>query len=112
MLNGMIAGELNVAVSEHIIGETTRILATKFGWTPQRLEYVDQIMRTFARVVTPTEVLSVVPDDPDDNRIIECARAAGATAIITGDKDLLRLRSFEGIQIVTVSDFLSGESAR
>jgi uncharacterized protein len=36
-------------------------------------------------------MLNVVLDDPDDNRVIECAVASGSYCVVTGDKDLLRL---------------------
>ena len=63
-------------------------------------------MRRVCNLVTPTEVIDVVKEDPADNRILECARAAGSDFIVTGDKDLLRIRQYAGIQIVSVSDFL------
>lgn len=44
--------------------------------------------------------------DPDDNRVLELAVAGGAVAIVTGDKDLLVLSSFRGIQIVEPRNFL------
>ena len=50
--------------------------------------------------------LDVVRDDPDDNRIVECAVEAGSEAIVTHDNDLLRLGSFRGIQIMKVGAFL------
>jgi predicted nucleic acid-binding protein len=48
----------------------------------------------------------VVKDDPSDNRIVECAVAAGSDVIVSGDKHLLALGSFRGIEVMTVSDFL------
>ena len=54
----------------------------------------------------PTHVLDVVPDDPDDNRVVECAVAAGSRFIVTGDGDLLRLGSYGNIQILNVAEFL------
>jgi predicted nucleic acid-binding protein len=50
--------------------------------------------------------LDVVKQDPDDNRILECAVSAGSQFIVTGDKHLLRLRTYDGMRIITVSDFL------
>jgi uncharacterized protein len=38
--------------------------------------------------------------------VLECAVSAGSDYIVTGDKDLLRLRQYAGIRIVSVSDFL------
>jgi hypothetical protein len=40
--------------------------------------------------------------------VLECAVAAGSDAIVSGDADLLRIRSFRGIRIQKVSDFLAG----
>ena len=53
-----------------------------------------------------------VKDDASDNRIVECAVAAGSDVIVTGDKHLLALGSFRGIDIVRVSDFLGRVSRR
>ena len=44
--------------------------------------------------------------DPDDDRILECAVTAGSDYILSYDKDLLRLKEYAGIKIVTASDFL------
>jgi len=48
-----------------------------------------------------------VVDDPTDNRILEYALAADAGYLITGDKDLLDLKSYRSIKILTPRDFLS-----
>ena len=56
--------------------------------------------------MTPGVQLNAVPDDPKDNHIIECAVSAGAECIVTGDKDLLRMKQYDAIQIKTVGDFL------
>ena len=66
----------------------------------------DRLIRGFTELVAPTRRLAVVAADPDDDRILECAVAAGAQVIVSGDKDLLRLGKFEGIEIVTVAAFL------
>ena len=54
----------------------------------------------------PTQHLSVAAQEAD-NRILECALAGRAEVIVTGDKGLLRLGTFEGIGIVTLRDYLS-----
>jgi predicted nucleic acid-binding protein len=54
----------------------------------------------------------VVPQDPDDNRVIECAIKAGSDTIVTGDTDLLVVAVFQGITIVKPSDFLASVKAR
>ena len=44
--------------------------------------------------------------DPKDNKYLELAVNGQAGSIITGDQDLLILRPFQSINIVTVNDFL------
>ena len=63
-------------------------------------------MTTSARMVEPIVQVKAVKDDPNDDHVVSCAIAACAEAIITGDKDLLRLGLYEGITMVTVRDFL------
>lgn len=43
--------------------------------------------------------------DPDDNKFLECAKDSHAIYIVSGDKDLLIIKEYENIQIVTAKDF-------
>jgi uncharacterized protein len=63
-------------------------------------------LRTIAIVVTPTEPLTVVANDPDDNKIIECAVAGNADYIVTGDTHLLDIQAYQGIQILPPALFV------
>jgi uncharacterized protein len=45
--------------------------------------------------------------DPDDDAVLACAVAAKAEAIVSGDDDLLRLGSYEGIPILTAPEMLT-----
>ncbi len=46
-----------------------------------------------ARAISPSVQLDVIKEDPPDNRVLECAVSSGADYVVTGGKDLLRLRS-------------------
>lgn len=59
-----------------------------------------------SEIVEPTTKLDVVKDDPDDNRVLECAKEGKSKYIITKDEHLLKLKEFEGIKIVTPEEFL------
>ena len=43
--------------------------------------------------------------DPDDDKFISCALGAKAVFIVSGDKDLLDIGSYEGVDIVTAAEF-------
>ncbi|KKT71668.1 MAG: PIN domain protein [Candidatus Collierbacteria bacterium GW2011_GWB1_44_6] len=57
-------------------------------------------------IVHPKRRINVVKDDPDDNKILECAYAAKVDYIITQDNHLLKLKEFEGIKIINPGDLL------
>ncbi len=59
-----------------------------------------------ASLVHPVYTPAVVERDPDDDAILACAIAAGASYIVSGDGDLLDIDSYEGIDIVSASQFL------
>lgn len=56
--------------------------------------------------VVPTPLSERVSRDPDDDEVLACAIAANADAIISGDQDLLTLKIFQGIPILTVTQML------
>jgi uncharacterized protein len=53
--------------------------------------YISQPIIASTTLVTPVEKLSVIASDPDDDKIIECAVAVGADAIISCGKPLAAL---------------------
>ena len=56
-------------------------------------------------VVRPSEPVQSICRDPDDDAILACALEAKADYLVTGDVDLLELRAFKGMRIVTPRDF-------
>jgi putative PIN family toxin of toxin-antitoxin system len=106
LLHMAVDGDIEVAVSAPIIRETLRVLREKFDWDGYRLNDAKQQILGLARLVEPAQALDVVKDDPDDNRIVECAVEAGSEYIVTKDKDLLRLAEYGTIQMIRPSDFL------
>ena len=67
-----------------------------------------QTLTESADLVFPAERARGATDDPDDEMVLECALAAGADFLVSGDKrHLLKLRAFRGVKIVTCDYFLS-----
>jgi putative PIN family toxin of toxin-antitoxin system len=97
---------IDLAVSDHIIEEVTRTLEQKFAWPKGRTDAARRSMNAIARRCSPRREISVIVDDPSDNRILECAVEAGSEYIVTGDKHLLRIARYEGIRIVTAAGML------
>jgi putative PIN family toxin of toxin-antitoxin system len=106
LLHMAVDGDIEVAVSTAIIRETLGVLREKFGWDGSRLNDAKQQILGLARLVEPGQTLDVVKDDPDDNRIVECAVEAGSEYVVTKDKDLLRIGEYGGIKMIRPADFL------
>jgi|SRR5580658_1639415 putative PIN family toxin of toxin-antitoxin system len=100
------SGRCEFYYSAEIESETYRVLRDKFGWDEERLNRYLPVLWGLGRQVTPRRRVNAVKEDPDDNRILECAIAAGANAIVSGDGHLTRLTAYEGIAILTPRDFL------
>jgi len=96
LLDMAINGEIEIAVSRPIITEVGRVLEKKFHWPEQDIEDAKVLIITTAKWVEPKVTLAVVKDDPDDDRIVECAVESGSEAIITNDGDLLRDEKLRG----------------
>ena len=95
---------VEIAISEEILEETIRVLREKFHWSDERSSRNHQ---QHTRHVARTEKLDVVKSDPDDNKIVECAVAAGSDYLVTADNDILSLGSFGKTQMIKPTDFLA-----
>ncbi|MBL0144125.1 MAG: putative toxin-antitoxin system toxin component, PIN family [Betaproteobacteria bacterium] len=101
----IIEGTDELVLSRAILDELLEVLGRKFARDAEELAHVAVFISELATVVAPRRRLHVVSDDPD-NRILECALTGRAQAIITGDKALLALKTFEGIPVVTLASYL------
>ncbi len=106
------ADEFDVVASPALTAEFERALTypkvNKYLKLPQ--EEVSRLLKRFqttAVVVVPQITLDVVREDPADNRILECALAGEAAYVVTGDKHLLKLKTYEHVVIVNPTGFLA-----
>jgi putative PIN family toxin of toxin-antitoxin system len=87
--------------------ELIRVLGyTKFGLSPKEIVPIINNIRGYVKYVNITTSLNVIDIDPTDNIFIECAVSGKADYIISGDKHLLELGTYEGINIIKSRDFL------
>src|SRR3989338_5945176 len=61
---------------------------------------------TKSEIVEPSVKIDIIKDDPDDNKILECAIAGNVDCIVSNDKHLLKLKKFRNIPILTPDDFV------
>ena len=100
-----LEGRIELGTSSPLLTELGRVLTEKFGWDAQRAESVVEQLLRVAELVEPTEVVAEIDADPADDRVLEAALAAGAEAIVSGDRHLLALGSWRGIRVVSPAAF-------
>ena len=88
-----------------IVDELLGVLARKFSRSAEELAHVAVFISELATTARPGRRLKVLRDAPD-NRILECAVAGRADAIVTGDHAILALREFQGIRLLSLRDYL------
>lgn len=103
LLNGRTQGFVSLATLDEIRDVLRR---RKFGLTPDQVLAVVEEFRALCEVVTPGDAVKVMEDDPDDNRILECALAAGAQFIVSGDAHLLDLVRWQDMSILSPGDYM------
>jgi putative PIN family toxin of toxin-antitoxin system len=102
----VVEGKDTLIISKAIINETLTVLSTKFYRDKEALSHLAVYMSEIAQIVEPYGAkLTVLKDEPD-NRILECALSGKADAIVTGDKEMLKLKEFEGIRIISLREYL------
>jgi len=98
-------GTGSVVTSQALLDELERTLRAKFTIGPAATAFLEQL-RLRVHLVVPTPLAAPVSRDADDEVVLATAVAANATVIVTGDLDLLIVRSYRGIEIVTPREFL------
>ena len=94
-----------LATSRPLMDELEATLKRKFRITPSAAAFVEAF-RKQVLLVDPEPLPKTVCRDPDDDLVLATAVGASATAIVTGDDDLLVLRNYSGIEICTPRRFL------
>lgn len=100
-----VRGKIELYTSAAILTETAKKLREKFLWDDDNITALLKHISRAATVLKPDIRINILNDAPD-NRILECAKQANANLIVTGDKHLLDLKSYENIGITNIAGFL------
>jgi len=92
-------------ISDFIVAEVTKKLREKFKFPEGEIVQLRRFLANAAKTVVPTDVQPGVCRDPEDIPVLGTAVAGTADLLITVDKDLLTLGSFDGIDIIKPGEF-------
>jgi putative PIN family toxin of toxin-antitoxin system len=103
----ILEGDDSLIISKEIINEVLSVLSTKFHRNSEAISHTALYLSNLAHIVKPVKRILIFEDDPD-NRVLECALHGKADAIVTGDREMLKLKDFEGIRIMSLKEYLEG----
>ena len=103
-------GDYVLLYSEETLGELLEVLnrpriRDKYGLHSQDILAVGAFLRLKGELVRPKRRITICRD-PKDNMFLEVAVYGRANALVSGDEDLLTLHPFQGIPIISPSEFL------
>lgn len=107
VLRAWQSGEFELVVSQEILEEYKRVGETlgedrpAIDWKP-----VYDFVVSHAKVYKPVKLKEPVCEDPDDDKFFACALASGCEIIISGDKHLLKVSGYQGIDVLKPREFL------
>lgn len=107
VLRKFLSEEFQLVICEKQVEELRRVLDyPKLGFTKEEKTKLLSIIYSVCDIADISGDLAVIKEDVDDNMILESAIEGKADFIISGDKHLLKLKEYEGIKIMTASEFI------
>ena len=103
----VLKGNVVLLMSKPLMREFEGVVSRKkFGFSKEEVARMTGLLWKVGYIVAPEKRINYIREDPDDNRVLECAVAGRADYIVSGDKHLLLLEKFKDIKIVNASQFL------
>lgn len=100
-------GELELITSVQILDELKKVLSyEKFELDDGKVNEHVEYYLFLAEIVSPDEDINEIQNDPSDDKFLECARKGKVDYIVSGDRHLLDLENFKGIEIVSAGELL------
>ncbi|MBO5564774.1 MAG: putative toxin-antitoxin system toxin component, PIN family [Lachnospiraceae bacterium] len=105
VISAVVNRQIEAVASPEIIEEYQEIVDEMIDRKQGKLER--SLLAPFISELELIEPVSEIVEcrDPDDDKFISCAVDAKAAIIVSGDKDLLTIGTYEGVEIMTAYDF-------
>lgn len=97
-----VAHHIEAVTSPDILSEIEAVLCEDFTDIPYpKIEEIIRDILSYSQLIPSERIFVKGLRDAADAKIIACALAGKADYIVTGDKDLLVLKEYKGVRIVT-----------
>ena len=101
-----IRGTFELITAVAILTDTVETLQAKFDWSDDKAKLLVKTISRTATVLKTRPRLHVLQDERD-NRILECAMAAQAAYLVTGNPRLLALQRYKNTLLLPLAEFLA-----
>ena len=109
LLQKLIRSNTEIFSTREILDEFAEVLKRDFEYNDEEIRNIIEKVLQFLTLVIPNNKVEIIKEDPDDNKIIECAIESEAEYIISYDKHLLNLKEYHGIKIIRPEELVSLE---
>jgi len=104
-LNELLEDNFEICINDAILSEYEETIHKKII---KKKYILDE--KLYTKFLSKVDIFEIESDikicrDPDDDKFINCAIDAKAIYIVSGDNDLLAIKNFAGIEIVTAREF-------
>ncbi len=100
-------GDIEACISSFILKELEETLKKDFSWDRDQIKNTIEKIKAKTILVQPKNKVSVIKENDDDNRILECTIEGKVQYLISGDrKHLLPLKEYQRTKILSPSEFL------
>lgn len=111
ILEDTLQGKYILCFSKSTLSELKQVLAyPKFQSAIKNLSFsVEDFLFVLIQkviIVSKTPKINFIKSDPSDNKFLACAFSSQANFIVSGDKHLLELKTFQDIPILTPKQFV------
>lgn len=94
-----------IVLSEHILTELRRHLIKKIKMSTKRAGAIVAFLREYAQMVEPAKVPKNACRDADDLPVLGTVLNGQAQCLVTGDRDLLEIKHFHNVPIISPRTF-------
>lgn len=105
MIAATISARWRIYSSQHILDELQRVM-TRLGFSRRLATLTQRRIQRRSNVITVPSSRHAVERDPQDSPILRAALTCGADYLVTNDRHLLTLDPYEGIEVVSMDQYL------
>jgi len=105
LLLKLIENNAKIYTTKEILEEFSKVLKRDFKYNDEEVTEMVNIVLSFISLVVIKNKINAVKEDPDDDKIIECAIESNSEYILTYDNHLLKIKEYKGVKILRPEEF-------